>query len=225
MRTIKLDNDDKKYQFSTLKFNMIYDNWNIEEHEGLTMQKYLEKHLFLDKNCFYNYMHGRNGMEKSNIEKFVGLIGIAITDLLEEKKDNKKEKKELRDIAHAIKYSTLSDFSKSKIFETITCIEECIWAFFATFDVEEEYFEVLESLRRNAVAIPDEILNELESFVYCELDDLISNPDAVFEQLPPISETIEGTKARNKKLFEIQDSFMEESFLPLQKHIKEFIVR
>lgn len=224
MKTIKLDNDDKNYQFSTLKFNMIFDNWNIKEHEGLSMQEYLKKHLFLNKDCFYNYRHGRNGMEKSNIEKFVELIGIPITDLLEEQKSDEKEKKEMKNTPH-IKYSTLSDFSKSKIFETITCIEECIWAFFATFDVEDEYFELLESLRRNAVAIPDEILIELESFVYCELDDLISNPDAIFEQLPPISETIEGTKARNKKLFEIQDSFMEEYYSPLQKHIKEFIIR
>ena len=46
----------------------------------------------------------------------------------------------------------------SKVFQALCNFQG---AFFATFDVEEEYFEVLESLRRNAVAIPDDIFNEL----------------------------------------------------------------
>lgn len=218
MKPIRLENDPKIYQFSTTKFISICDKYGRKE-----MQQLINDELFRNKHCFYNYIKGRNGMQCDDIFKLAEILKIPVKDLLEEKKN--KEKKEMKNTVHVIEYHTLSDFSKSKIFETITCIEECIWAFFATFDVEDEYFELLESLRRNAVAIPDEILIELESFVYCELDDLISNPDAIFEQLPPISETIEGTKARNKKLFEIQDSFMEEYYSPLQKHIKEFIIR
>lgn len=218
MLSIRLENDQKIYQFSTIKFISICDKFGRKEMKQLINDK-----LFRNKDCFYNYINGRNGMQRDDIFKLVEILKIPVTDLLEEKKG--KETKEMKETVHVIEYSTLSDFSKSKIFETITCIEECIWAFFATFDVEEEYFEVLESLRRNAVAIPDDIFNELESFAYCELDNLISNPDIIFEQLPPISKTIEGIRARNKKLLEIQDSFMEEYYLPLQKHIKEFIIR
>lgn len=218
MLTIRLENDQKIYQFSTIKFIRICDKVGRKE-----MQKLLNDKFFKSKHCFYNYINGRNGMPSDVIFELADLLKIPVIDLLEEKKE--KETKKMNKTEHVIEYLTLSDFSKSKIFETITCIEECIWAFFATFDVEDEYFEVLESLRRNAVAIPDDIFNELESFAYCELDNLISNPDIIFEQLPPISETIEGTSARNKKLFEIQDSFMEKYYLPLQKHIKEFIIR
>lgn len=60
-------------------------------------------------------------MQRDDIFKLAEILKIPVTDLLEEKKE--KEAKEMKETVHVTEYSTLSDFSKSKIFETITCIE------------------------------------------------------------------------------------------------------
>lgn len=222
MLLIKLEGDTKGYQFSTDKFNGIYENWKPQYHENLSMQEYLQKHLFLNKDCFYNYRHGRTGMDKDNICKFAKLLGIPVTDLLEEKKV--KENKVMSNNVY-VECDTISEFSKSKIFETITCVEDCIWAFFAVFDVDEEYFELMETLRHNKVAIPDEIFEEIEAFVYGELDELVENPDAILDKLPPVSEDAETIRIRNRKLFDMQDEFLDTYYYPLQQKIKKYIVK
>ena len=69
-----------------------------------------------------------------------------------------------------------------------------------------------------------EKLAEIEDFVYGDLDKLISNPNDLFDKLPPISDTLEGTRERNKKLSELQEKFMLESFYPLKEKAKQYII-
>ncbi|MEE0686779.1 MAG: hypothetical protein UEA60_09015 [Lachnospiraceae bacterium] len=222
MFLIKLEGDPKKYQFSTDKFNQIYDSWNPENYEDLTMQAYLDKYLCLNKDCFYNYRHGRTGMDKDNIFAFAKLLKIPVTDLLEEKKV--KENKVMTN-KECMEVTTISEFSKSKIFETITSVEECIWAFFAIYDVEDEFFNLMETLRRNAVAIPDELLKEIEAFVYGELEELVCNPEALFDKVPPFSNNVEEIHKRNQALNDIQEEFMDKYYYPIQQKAKKYIIK
>lgn len=214
---------DKEYQFSYDKFDMLFLNWKPEEHDGMSFQKFLYENLHITKDSLYNYRNRRNGMDKENIEMLTKLLGIPVTDLLEEKTMKGRNVIMINGKSDN-NYDMISDFSKSKIYETMTAIEECIFAFFAVFDVEEEFFEVTETLRRNSIAIPDDILYEIEYFVYEDLDNLVNNPDAIFEQLPPESTTLEGIRARNAKLIEIQDNFMEEYLNPLKSEVKKYII-
>ena len=120
--------------------------------------------------------------------------------------------------------SFIPEVSKEKVFEIIACIEECIFTFFSVFDAEDEYFEVTRALAENDVAIPDDLLELLEFFVYEELESLISNPNTLLEQLPPVSNTLEGTRTRNSKLIELEISFREEHFDPLKHQIKDCLL-
>ena len=154
MKTIMLKNDSKAYQFSFDKFEKIYNNWKPEEHDNLSFSQFLYENLLITSDCLYNYRHRRNGMDEDNIKRLEELLSISMEDLLEEKvKENetvmnkKENNKEYSNVS-------ISEFSKAKLFEIISAIDECIFAFFAVFNADDEYYEVLEAVRKNAIAIP-----------------------------------------------------------------------
>lgn len=120
---------------------------------------------------------------------------------------------------------SLSDFSKHKLFEVLSAIEKCIFAFYATpYDAEDEYFDLLWTLDKNDVAIPEELMDYLKSFVYEDLKPLVSNPTAFMEQLPPKSDTLEGTRERNAKWNQLEQAFRDEYYNPLKNYMKPFLV-
>lgn len=220
MRTFRINNKD--FQFSYDKFYLIYKDWNPQEHEGLSMQQFLEQKLYITKDSLYNYLHRRNGMDCENIKNLAELLAIPLTDLLEEK--TMKERNKIMKNNIESNDMSISNFSKNKVYETITAIEECIFAFFATFKAEDEFFDVMEALRFNSIAIPDELLDDIEYFVYEDLDKLISNPDDVFDQLPPICDSLETTRARSRKLIDIENDFMDKYFNPLKEEVKRLLI-
>ncbi len=224
MRTIVLDG--KHYQFSKSKFVHMCDTWKPEEHENLTAKDYITKHLCKSKDCYYNYYHGRNGMQQDDIFDLAALLHKPKDFLLEEKTEKEKEYIPMKETNNTglEKWNNISDFSKAKIFQINDYIDECIFAFFATFDAQDEFFDLLEVMRKNSIAVPDELLDKIEQFIYFDLGDLVDNPEDIRSQLPPISDSIEASKTRNKKLNELEDVFMEEHYMPLRAIIKKSLL-
>lgn len=56
------------------------------------MKQLINDKLFRNKDCFYNYINGRNGMQRDDIFKLAEILKIPVTDLLEEKKKRRQKK-------------------------------------------------------------------------------------------------------------------------------------
>lgn len=222
MRAIRFDKDPNTYQFSVEKFRTISDNWDKNEHDGVSFQKFLKDKLYLNKDCFYNYYHGCNGMDKQYIDELTKLLGISIYDLLEIRPNEKKRGKNMNKLDCTL---ALSDFSKNKLFQVMICVDEVVRAFFAIFEAEEEFYKLTENLRLNSIAIPDEILDTINSFIYDILEPMIDDPDTYFESLSEFKgKDLESCRKRNRKHAELQEKFENEYLNPFLKKIKLYLI-
>lgn len=109
---------------------------------------------------------------------------------------------------------SLSDFSKGKLFEIMSQIEECVFAFFDQLDVDDELFELLQMLDTHRIAIPDNLMCSIESFIYEELDQLINNADNLLEKVT----------SGSRKWADIEEEFRDNHLNPFKCYIKPYLV-
>lgn len=115
----------------------------------------------------------------------------------------------------------LNDFSKQKLFEIMRCIEEFTWDFFGLGDSgEDAFYDLLDTLNLNAIALPGALVECLEVFVFDVLDPLIEK----FRDFPPrFVETTAGRK-RNPVWDEAENEFRATILDPFKEYIKPILL-
>ena len=138
-----------------------------------------------------------------------------------EEQDNRKD--DYMDMNMAItkniEKKELSELSKHKIYDLYSKIDYFITEFFAGLDIEDTFFEILDSLRVDEVIIPEHLFDEFEQFAYIELGELYEDPESVLKEV----NSIQGVEKRNKALTYLEDQYRSK-LAPIAAAVKEQIM-
>ncbi len=166
-----------------------------------------------------------NGMPLKKIKMLASQLGIDYMTLLKpennEEQDNRKD--DYMDmnttITQNIEKKELSELSKQKIYDLYSKIDCCISEFFVFFDIEDTFFEILDSLRVDEVIIPEHLFGEFEQFTYIELGELYEDPESVLKEV----NSIQGVEKRNQALMALEDQYRSK-LAPIAAAVKEQIM-
>ena len=170
------------------------------------------------KNC--------NGIPLKKIKILASQLGINYMTLLKpknnEEQNNRKDDYMDMTITENIEkkdLSDLSDLSKQKIYDIYSKIDWCITEFFVFFEIEDTFFDILDSLRVDAVVIPEHLYSEFEEFTYTELGELYEDPESILKEI----EGIQGAEKRNQALMALEDQYRSK-LAPIAAAVKEHIM-
>lgn len=164
-----------------------------------------------------------NGMPLRKIKILASELGIDYMTLLKPKNNEEQDRKDDYNMnittTENIEKKELSELSKQKIYDLYNKIDCCISEFFVFFDIEETFFEILDSLRVDEVIIPERLYSELEQFTYIELGELYEDPESVLKEV----NSIQGVEKRNQALMALEDQYRSK-LAPIAAAVKEQIM-
>lgn len=140
--------------------------------------------------------------------------------LLEPKNNEKQDRKDYNmTITENGEKKKLSELSKQRIYELYNKINDCISEYFVFFDIEDTFFEILDSLRVDEVIIPEHLFGEFEQFTYIELGELYEDPGSILKEI----EDIQGAEKRNQALMALENQYRSK-LAPIAIAVKEHIM-
>lgn len=167
------------------------------------------------KNC--------NGLPLKKIKILASQLGIDYMTLLKPENNEEQDRKDDYNmdmtITENVEKKKLSELSKQKIYDLYSKIDWCITEFFVFFEIEDTFFDILDSLRVDAIVIPEHLYSEFEEFTYTELGELYEDPESILEDI----EGIQGVEKRNQALMTLEDRYRSK-LAPIAAAVKEQIM-
>lgn len=167
------------------------------------------------KNC--------NGLPLKKIKILASQLGIDYMTLLKPENNEEQDRKDDYNmdmtITENVEKKKLSELSKQKIYDLYSKIDWCITEFFVFFEIEDTFFDILDSLRVDAIVIPEHLYSEFEEFTYTELGELYEDPESILEEI----EGIQGVEKRNQALMALEDQYRSK-LAPIAAAVKEQIM-
>lgn len=168
------------------------------------------------KNC--------NGLPLKKIKILASQLGIDYMTLLKPENNEEQDRKDDYNMdmnmarTENVEKKKLSELSKQKIYDLYSKIDWCITEFFVFFEIEDTFFDILDSLRVDAIVIPEHLYSEFEEFTYTELGELYEDPESILEEI----EGIQGAE-KNQALMALEDQYRRK-LAPIAAAVKEQIM-